>query len=149
MAGKVGNSSLRPSRVAPRIGGMAQRTVLFVLFDGVQSLDVTGPLEVFAGAEQHTQGTYRIRTAALDGAPVRTSSGLTVVPDEALARADTPHTLVVPGGQGTRRPDARLADWLREHGPRAERLVSVCTGAIRLAEAGLLDGRRVTTHWAY
>ncbi|MDH6620706.1 transcriptional regulator GlxA family with amidase domain [Streptomyces sp. SAI-135] len=149
MAGKVGNSSLRPSRPAPRIGDMAQRTVLLVLFDGVQSLDVTGPLEVFAGAEQHTPGTYRIRTASPDGAPVRTSSGLTVVPDEALARTDAPHTLVVPGGQGTRRPDALLTDWLREHGPRAERLVSVCTGAIRLAEAGLLDGRRVTTHWAY
>jgi len=128
---------------------MAQRNVLFVLFDGVQSLDVTGPLEVFAGAEQHTPGTYRIRTASLDGAAVRTSSGLTVVPDEALARAGAPHTLLVPGGQGTRRPDALLTDWLREHGPRAERLVSVCTGAIRLAEAGLLDGRRVTTHWAY
>lgn len=48
---------------------MAQRTVLFVLFDGVQSLDVTGPLEVFAGAEKHRAGTYRIRTASLDGAP--------------------------------------------------------------------------------
>ncbi|MFF4055773.1 GlxA family transcriptional regulator [Streptomyces sp. NPDC001668] len=128
---------------------MAQRTVLFVLFDGVQSLDVTGPLEVFAGAEKHTPGIYRIRTASLDGAAVRTSGGLTVVPDESLTRADAPHTLLVPGGQGTRRPDARLTDWLREHGPRAERLVSVCTGAIRLAEAGLLDGRRVTTHWAY
>ncbi|NEA99428.1 GlxA family transcriptional regulator [Streptomyces sp. SID13726] len=128
---------------------MAQRTVLVVLFDGVQSLDVTGPLEVFAGAEQHTPGTYRIRTAALDDAPVRTSSGLTLVPDESLARAGTPHTLLVPGGQGTRRPDPRLTDWLREHGPDAERLVSVCTGAILLAEAGLLDGRRATTHWAY
>ena len=149
MAEKVGNSSLRPSPEPPRIEDMAQRTVLFVLFDGMQSLDVTGPLEVFAGAEQHTPGTYRIRTASLDGAPVRTSSGLTLVPDETLARADAPHTLLVPGGQGTRRPDARLTDWLRVHGPRAERLVSVCTGAIRLAEAGLLDGRRVTTHWAY
>jgi transcriptional regulator GlxA family with amidase domain len=149
MAEKVGNSSLPPSPVPPRIENMAQRTVLFVLFDGMQSLDVTGPLEVFAGAEQHTPGTYRIRTASLDGAPVRTSSGLIVVPDETLAQTDAPHTLVVPGGQGTRRPDAHLTDWLREHGPRAERLVSVCTGAIRLAEAGLLDGRRVTTHWAY
>lgn len=149
MAEKVGKSSLPPSSAPPRIEDMAQRTVLFVLFDGMQSLDVTGPLEVFAGAEQHTQGTYRIRTASLDGAPVRTSSGLTVVPDETLAQTDAPHTLVVPGGQGTRRPDAHLTDWLRVHGPRAERLVSVCTGAIRLAEAGLLDGRRVTTHWAY
>ncbi|MCW8378990.1 GlxA family transcriptional regulator [Streptomyces justiciae] len=128
---------------------MTQRTVLVVLFDDVQSLDVTGPLEVFAGAEHHTPGTYRIRTASLDGAPVRSSSGLTVVPDLALADAPAPHTLLVPGGQGTRRPDPRLSDWLRENGPRAERLVSVCTGAILLAAAGLLDGHRVTTHWAY
>ncbi|MFF7394441.1 GlxA family transcriptional regulator [Streptomyces scabiei] len=125
------------------------RTVLVVLFDGVQSLDVTGPLEVFAGAEQHTPGTYRISTASVDGAPVRTSSGLTLVPDHGLAAAPAPHTLLVPGGQGTRNPAPEIVDWLREHGPRAERLVSVCTGAILLAEAGFLDGRRATTHWAY
>ncbi|MFD5795167.1 GlxA family transcriptional regulator [Streptomyces diastatochromogenes] len=128
---------------------MPQRTLLFVLFDGVQSLDVTGPLEVFNGAETHTPGTYRIRTASLDGGPVRTSSGLTLVPDEALGEAPDPHTLLVPGGQGTRGSDPLLTEWLRTHGPRARRLVSVCTGAILLAEAGLLDGRRVTTHWAY
>ncbi|MFJ8630060.1 GlxA family transcriptional regulator [Streptomyces sp. NPDC093568] len=128
---------------------MAQRTVLFVLFDAVQSLDVTGPLEVFAGAEQHTPGTYRIRTASLDGAAVRTSGGLTLVPDEALGDRLAAHTLVVPGGQGTRSPDSGLVDWLRAHGPSAERLVSVCTGAVLLAAAGLLDGRRATTHWAY
>ncbi|MFE9444162.1 GlxA family transcriptional regulator [Streptomyces sp. NPDC006602] len=128
---------------------MPQRTLLVVLFDGVQSLDVSGPVEVFAGAETYTPGTYRIRTASLDGAPVRTSSGLTLVPDEPLTVTPRPHTLLVPGGRGTRTPDPRLTDWLREHGPRARRLVSVCTGAILLAEAGLLDGRRVTTHWAY
>ncbi|MFJ5641948.1 GlxA family transcriptional regulator [Streptomyces sp. NPDC093223] len=128
---------------------MAQRTVLVVLFDGVQSLDVTGPVEVFTGAEVRTPGSYRIRTASLDGAPVRTSSGLTVVPDSALAAAPAAHTLLVPGGQGTRRPDPALVDWLRAHGPRTERLVSVCTGAILLAAAGLLDGHRATTHWAY
>ncbi len=115
----------------------------------MQSLDVTGPVEVFAGAEKHTPGTYRIRTASLDGAPVRTSSGLTLVPDGTLDAVADPHTLLVPGGQGTRGRHPRLTDWLRDHGPRAERLVSVCTGAILLAEAGLLDGRRATTHWAY
>ncbi|MGW1753352.1 GlxA family transcriptional regulator [Streptomyces mirabilis] len=125
------------------------RTVLVVLFDDVQSLDVTGPVEVFAGAEAFRGGSYRIHTASLDGAPVRTTSGLTLVPDHTLADAPAPHTLLVPGGQGTRRPDPRLTDWLRAHGPRAARLVSVCTGAIPLAEAGLLDGRRATTHWAY
>ncbi|MFC3573913.1 GlxA family transcriptional regulator [Streptomyces yaanensis] len=125
------------------------RTLLVVLFDDVQSLDVTGPVEVFMGAETHSPGTYSLVTASLDGAPVRTSSGLTLVPDHALADVPHPHTLLVPGGRGTRSPDPRLVDWLREHGARAERLVSICTGAILLARAGLLDGRRATTHWAY
>ncbi|MEW2806257.1 GlxA family transcriptional regulator [Streptomyces massasporeus] len=128
---------------------MAPRTVLAVLFDGLQSLDVTGPLEVFAGADLLSPGAYRIRTASLDGAPVRTTSGLTLVPDESLTDAKDPDILLVPGGPGTLRPDPRLVDWVRERGPRAARLVSVCTGAAVLAGAGLLDGRRATTHWAY
>ncbi|MFJ2211422.1 GlxA family transcriptional regulator [Streptomyces sp. NPDC101062] len=128
---------------------MTERSVLVVLFDQVQSLDVTGPVEVFAAANTAAgdPAAYRIRTATLDGAPVRTSSGLTLVPDTTLAAAPDPHTLLVPGGAGTRGPDPRLIDWVREHAPRARRLVSVCTGALLLAEAGLLDGRRATTHW--
>ncbi|MER7758479.1 GlxA family transcriptional regulator [Streptomyces sp. NPDC097619] len=127
---------------------MAQRTVVVVLFDGVQSLDVTGPVEVFSGADRTGRGPgYRIRTASLDGGPVRTCSGLRLVPDGSLAEAPAAHTLLVPGGEGTREPDPRLVDWLREHGPRAPRLVSVCTGSLLLAEAGLLDGRRATSHW--
>ncbi|MGX2993559.1 GlxA family transcriptional regulator [Streptomyces sp. JNUCC 64] len=131
---------------------MPQRTVLVLLFDGVQSLDVTGPTEVFNGAG-HALGDpdrgYVVRTASLDGRPVRTTSGLTLLPDSDLAGAPVPHTLVVPGGAGARDEDAPLIDWLREHGHQAERLVSVCTGAALLARAGLLDGRRATTHWAY
>ncbi|MCX5394286.1 GlxA family transcriptional regulator [Streptomyces sp. NBC_00094] len=131
---------------------MTQRPVLVVLFDGVQSLDVTGPFEVFAGAGRAAgdPAAYPIRTASLDGGPVRTHSGLRLLPDTTLAEAvadGAPHTLVVPGGEGTRRPDPALIDWLRTHAPRAVRLVSVCTGALLLAEAGLLDGHRVTTHW--
>ncbi|MFI2261556.1 GlxA family transcriptional regulator [Streptomyces tubercidicus] len=126
---------------------MEQRDVLVVLFDGVQALDVCGPLDVFNGAAQCVPGSYRIRTASLDGAPVRTTSGLTLVPDLTLTAAPAPHTLLVPGGQGTRTPDPRLIAWLREHAPRARRKVSVCSGALLLAEAGLLDGRRATTHW--
>ncbi|MFF9649361.1 GlxA family transcriptional regulator [Streptomyces sp. NPDC014622] len=126
---------------------MTQRSLLVVLFDGVQSLDVTGPVEVFAGASRFLGATYDLRTASVDGSPVRTSSGLVLVPDTALADAEPPHTLLVPGGEGTRVPAPALVDWLREHAPRAERLVSVCTGALLLAEAGQLDGHRVTTHW--
>jgi transcriptional regulator GlxA family with amidase domain len=140
------------------------RTVLIVLFDGVQSLDVTGPLEVFAGANRWQSGrdhslagangpdgpAYQIRTASLGGRPVRTSSGLRLAPDESLRRDKSgPDVLLVPGGEGTRDADPDLVAWLSMHGPRARRLVSVCTGAFLLAEAGLLDRRRVTTHWAY
>ncbi|MFB7916875.1 GlxA family transcriptional regulator [Streptomyces sp. NPDC056061] len=126
---------------------MTQRSVLVVLFDDVQSLDVTGPVEVFDGASHFPGAAYALRTASLDGSPVRTSSGLVLVPDTSLADAEPPHTLLVPGGRGTRSPDPELVDWLRDHAPRAERLVSVCTGALLLAAAGLLDGHRVTTHW--
>ncbi|OEV24699.1 AraC family transcriptional regulator [Streptomyces nanshensis] len=131
--------------------GTSGEDVLVVVFDDVQSLDVTGPVEVFAGAclSAGDPGAYRLRTASPDGRPVRTSSGLTLVPDFALADAPLPDTLLVPGGDGTRAPDGRLIDWLRDKGPSSRRLVSVCTGAMLLAEAGLLRGLRATTHWAY
>ncbi|MFJ9824147.1 GlxA family transcriptional regulator [Streptomyces sp. NPDC101160] len=128
------------------------RSVLVVLFEGVQSLDVTGPVEVFVGGARAAgrPDAYEIRTASLDGGPVRTHSGLRILPDTSLADAvagGAPHTLLVPGGEGTRTPDPALVDWLRTYAPSVERLVSVCTGALLLAEAGQLDGHRVTTHW--
>jgi transcriptional regulator GlxA family with amidase domain len=135
------------------------RTVLIVLFDGVQSLDVTGPLEVFHTAnrlrvEDGGAPGYAITTASLGGVGVQTTSGLRLLPDADLAgvaRAVTgrpaPDLLLVPGGAGARRRDPDLVGWLRQHGPGARRLASVCTGAFLLAEAGLLAGRRVSTHW--
>ena len=133
---------------------MRPRTVLIIVFDGVQSLDVTGPLEVFSGANSHLAGhgsgpAYRIVVAGPGGTPVRTSSGLTLVPGTDLRVAPAAHTLVVPGGEGTRSENEELTAWLRRHAPTARRITSVCTGAFLLARAGLLAGRRVTTHWAY
>jgi transcriptional regulator GlxA family with amidase domain len=119
------------------------RDVLIVLFDRVQCLDVTGPLEVFAN------GDYRVRTASLGGGMVRATSGLRLVPDADLRTAAMADLLLVPGGAGARESDQELVGWLRRHAPRAERLASVCTGTFLLAEAGLLDGRRVTTHWQH
>jgi transcriptional regulator GlxA family with amidase domain len=123
-----------------------------VLFDGVQSLDVTGPLEVFAGArDRQGERAYRVRTASLGGLQVRTSSGLAITPDGDLrdeSQGSPPGLLLVPGGEGARRRDPDLVAWLRAHVPHAERVASVCTGAFLLAEAGLLDGKRATTHWS-
>jgi len=119
--------------------------VLIVVFDGVQSLDVTGPLEVFSHAGQ----AYRVRTASLAGATVRTTSGLRITPDEDLRGSAAPDLLLVPGGAGARRSDPEVVAWLRQHAPGAGRLASVCTGAFLLAEAGLLAGRQATTHWGY
>jgi transcriptional regulator GlxA family with amidase domain len=143
------------------------RRVVLALFPGVQSLDVSGPVEVFTGARRLIEagavglplhGTrlvgragYEVSTLSADGRPVRTSSGLTFVPDgrfgEAPRRIDT---LIVPGGDGTRaatRDDAMIG-WIAELSTRARRTASVCSGAFLLAAAGLLDGRRATTHWA-
>jgi transcriptional regulator GlxA family with amidase domain len=132
------------------------REVVILLFDGVQSLDVTGPLEVFAAGERLIASRagaargYKVTTLSASGAPVRTSSGLTIVADggleDLLAEIDT---LIVPGGDGARAvsSDERLLAWIADASAGARRTASVCTGAFALAAAGLLDGRRATTHW--
>jgi transcriptional regulator GlxA family with amidase domain len=133
------------------------RQIAILAYPGVQSLDVTGPLEVFAGAQRLIESTdrrergYQVLILSRDGAPLRTSSGLTITPDAPLRDVRLPiDTLLVPGGGG--RADAvadrELLDWIAETSATTRRTASVCTGAFLLAGAGLLDGRRVTTHWA-
>jgi transcriptional regulator GlxA family with amidase domain len=126
---------------------IATRTVLIAVFPRVQTLDVFGPAEVFNTASQlRGDDAYEVRTVASEPGLMRTSS----VPLHAGPLEDGPlDTLLVPGGRGVREADERLVAWIREAAGRARRVTSVCTGAFLLARAGLLDGRRVTTHWAY
>lgn len=125
--------------------------VVIAAFPGVQALDVTGPAEVFSIATRLGAHEYEIEIAAGNGSPIRTSSGLELTPHRALAgvrgRLDT---LILPGGEGTRQAldDAALIRWIARAAQAARRVASVCTGAFLLAEAGLLDGHRATTHWS-
>jgi transcriptional regulator GlxA family with amidase domain len=129
---------------------MAGMRIVAVVFPDVQSLDVTGPTEVFSIAQRLGHAPYEIELVASSAAPVRTSSSLRLVPDRAIAACRGPiDTLVVAGGLGAAaaRRDEPLIGWLREAAGRSRRVASVCTGAFLLASAGLLDGRRATTHW--
>ncbi len=128
--------------------------IWIVMFPDVQVQDVTGPLEVFALANRLSPGRaprYEISVLAQEAGAVPTSSGLALVAGRGIRQATGPvDTLVVAGGQGTRAAmrNARLVSWIRRTALRARRVTSVCSGAFLLGEAGLLDGRRATTHWA-
>jgi transcriptional regulator GlxA family with amidase domain len=129
--------------------------VVFLVYPGIQGLDLVGPLEVFAGATsaladatQRRRG-YTTTVASVDGAPIETESGLSIntVAATSVAAIDT---LVVPGGFGvlTAVDDQILVGAAGVLGRRAARIVTVCTGTFLAAAAGLLEGRRVCTHWA-
>ncbi len=131
------------------------RKVLIVGFPGVQGLDLVGPFEVFTSASLvlAAQGkeAYQPVVASLDGQPVTTETGLTFGAVELPDPSEPVDTLVLPGGRGAHdgRRDPRLIDWIVAAAPQARRVVTVCTGAFLAAQAGLLDGCRATTHWAF
>lgn len=128
------------------------RSVVIVAYPDVQSLDVTGPAEVFAVANRYdARPSYQLTVLSTGDLQIRTSSGLGLTADATIADHDDPiDTLVVAGGEGTAQAmtdEATLA-WLRSAGDRSRRVTSVCSGSLVLAAAGMLDGRRATSHWS-
>jgi transcriptional regulator GlxA family with amidase domain len=126
------------------------RTVAVVIFPEFQLLDAAGPIAAFELASREAGSpAYGIRVVASSAGPVPSSSGV-ILTAEAVATPSGIDTLLVVGGLGTRKEaNPQLLQWLREAARGARRVCSVCTGAFLLAAAGLLDGRRATTHWRY
>jgi transcriptional regulator GlxA family with amidase domain len=128
------------------------RTVAVLAMPGVQLLDVSGPLDVFAEANvQAGYRAYRLLTLAIEPGPILSSSGVRLLPDYIIGATDIEiDTLLVAGAPGIaeRRLSPRLVAQVADAAGKARRCGSVCSGAFVLAATGLLDGRRVTTHWA-
>ena len=130
--------------------------IVCAAFDGAMSLDITGPIQVFATAnevcvKQGLKPWYRTQLAGTQGEVIHSSSGLRLLADARLQTLKPPRncTVLIPGGDGVdqARLDGALLDWLRRTEPKVLRMGSVCSGALVLASAGLLDGLQATTHW--
>jgi transcriptional regulator GlxA family with amidase domain len=150
-----GNCGIDAIAASVHCAGMRERHVVIVAFAGLQPLDAVGPFEVFASANRVVEalgrpGRYRLTLASVGGQSVLSESGLQLgtepLPDSEV-KIDT---LLLPGGSGSRtaRYEPALIEWIRAAAPRCRRITTVCTGTFLGAEAGLLNGRRVTTHWA-
>jgi len=126
-----------------------KKNVAILVFDDVEVLDFAGPFEVFAVADElHGHELFHTFTLALKPGTVRARNGLKVVPDFTLENCPAPQLIIVPGGAGTRPllQMPALHEWLRTKSRTAEIVMSVCTGSLVLARAGLLEGLRATTH---
>ena len=124
------------------------RNLAILLFDDAEVLDFCGPFEVFSVASNQTESpSFNVFTVA-ENSPVTARNGLSVNPDYALDDCPTPDLLLIPGGIGSRKEmnNKPLADWIGRAAESAELVLSVCTGALLLGKAGLLDGLEATTH---
>ena len=152
-AGLTGQA-LAMSPKNPRIPPSELRRVEIVAFPSVQLLDVAGPLQVFAAANQHLaeKGLPKVYDVHIVGPSeqITATAGL-IFAAEALSAETKADTLVVAGGEGVMlaAADPQLAAWIKQKSEAVRRTASVCTGAFMLGAAGLLDGRRAVTHWSF
>lgn len=129
-----------------------RKEIAVLLYKGVNSLDVAGPLEAFATVrDDDGNALYRIVVWTLDEMIICSESGLKLYADALAPAAPNADLLILPGGAGVREPEtlARLSAWLARNEAAFPRIASICTGAYALAASGLVDGRTLTTHWAH
>jgi transcriptional regulator GlxA family with amidase domain len=134
---------------------MKRERVGILIFPNVEVLDFCGPYEVFSVTRLHEEkrreesSPFEVLLIAERAGPVAATGGLRVIPDASLETCPPLDILVVPGGWGTRQEigNQRVLTWIAERAKEVATLTSVCTGAMLLGQAGLLDGRRATTHW--
>ena len=134
---------------------MERKRVGILIFPQVEVLDFCGPFEVLAAVRldesrrREEPSPFDVRLVAERDEPIVTTGGLRVLPDYALAHCPPLDILIVPGGWGVRQEinNQSLIAWIAERGQQVETLASVCTGAMLLGRAGLLQGRHATTHW--
>ncbi|MBI3460121.1 DJ-1/PfpI family protein [Candidatus Acetothermia bacterium] len=124
------------------------KNIGILVFDQVEELDFVGPLEVFGLLQRMQPDTVKVFTVEADGKPFRGAFQLQVIPEYSFAHCPPIDILVVPGGRGARTAmnDARVLEFVKTRAAQAEFITSVCTGSLILAKAGLLQGKRATTH---
>ena len=135
---------------------MKPRRIGIVGFDQVDALDLVGPAEAFASAQANdARGNpgpaYEVMVLGLTNSQFVAESGIVFQPRTTLRAAPRLDTIIIPGGAGLRRADTNraVARWVEDRAEKTRRIVSICTGIYALAASGLLDGRRVTTHWRF
>jgi transcriptional regulator GlxA family with amidase domain len=126
----------------------------FLGFEGLMALDLVGPIDAFTSAvveesNGQTANCYEVVIIGLTGRPFTSESGVVFKPHKAIKNAPPLDTLVIPGGKGLRVPETqkKVAEWISSRAATIRRIATVCTGTFGLAATGLLNGRRVTTHW--
>lgn len=127
------------------------KRVGFLLFENFTAMDIVGPLEAFSSVQEVSDCRYQILMIGLDKGGVRAESNMAMVADYTIHEITDLDTLIIPGGMGARDPiiQRQLVPWLVTQKTQIRRIVSICTGAFLVASAGLLDGMRATTHWAF
>ncbi|HDR7276968.1 DJ-1/PfpI family protein [Bacillus cereus] len=130
---------------------MNKWSVGIFLFNEVEVLDFAGPFEVFSITKVHEEKPFTVYTVSQNGEMITARNGLKVQPDYSIEDLPPVDILIIPGGKGARENEVKndiIINWIRQQMKEVKLITSVCTGALLLAKAGLLDGLKATTHWA-